>query len=310
MQHVEDAPPFCPVELRRREPRAVRWGAVPWQRLWWTLVALLVVALTWHDLLKLASGLSYLAAERLHQNQQTGAALDLLSYAKRLSPDFPLLYNKEGILLADLPHGQGGAMQFARALAVDESHGPALNNLAVSSFAEGELDKAVKLQQRAVASEPNNAQIRYNLGVLFIEQGKLVAAAHAFREATRIAPNWPRPYVQLSTVQLALEDFARAEQAARKALRLAPLDQMAHTALIVARFHQHKHDEMLKAVEVAAHLFPTDQTITFYTALALQKTNRSAAAQDMLRAIFFSTDDHQLLVRVSQEYLTLLNQKP
>ena len=309
MPRVEQGSMIDPVAARGAvgAPR-VDWSAVPWARLWWLLVVLLILTLTGRDLRRIGSGVAYLMAERLHQSQRTHTAIDLLGYGKALSPTLPELYNKEGILLAASPSRRGSYTQFAYAVTIDESYGPALNNLAFVSSAQGQLDEAVKWQQKAVDSAPNQAQARYNLGVLLAEQGEWVAAARALREATRIDALWAPPYVQLGTALLAVENWEGAEQAAQRALQVAPHDPVAHRVLIIALFQQGKLAALHRAIAVALQQFPDDETIAFYRALTLQQAGETAAAVELFRTIFFATDDHQLLARTAQEILPLLNQ--
>ncbi|MBS1817442.1 MAG: tetratricopeptide repeat protein [Acidobacteria bacterium] len=52
--------------------------------------------------------------------------------------------------------------RWERALELDPTYAPALNNLAVAYEHEGQLEKARKAYERALEIQPNNAQIRQN----------------------------------------------------------------------------------------------------------------------------------------------------
>lgn len=52
--------------------------------------------------------------------------------------------------------------RWERAIELDPTYAPALNNLAVAYEHEGQLDKARKAYERALEIEPNNVQIRQN----------------------------------------------------------------------------------------------------------------------------------------------------
>jgi Tfp pilus assembly protein PilF len=52
--------------------------------------------------------------------------------------------------------------RWERALEIDPTYTPALNNLAVAYEHEGQLDKARKAYEKALEIDPNNLQIRQN----------------------------------------------------------------------------------------------------------------------------------------------------
>ncbi|MGC4084144.1 MAG: tetratricopeptide repeat protein [Vicinamibacterales bacterium] len=57
---------------------------------------------------------------------------------------------------------RGDLTRWERAIELDPTYAPALNNLAVAYEHEGQLDKARKAYERALEIEPNNLQIRQN----------------------------------------------------------------------------------------------------------------------------------------------------
>jgi Flp pilus assembly protein TadD len=52
--------------------------------------------------------------------------------------------------------------RWERAVEIDPTYAPALNNLAVAYEHEGQLEKARQAYEKALEIEPNNAQIRQN----------------------------------------------------------------------------------------------------------------------------------------------------
>jgi Tfp pilus assembly protein PilF len=52
--------------------------------------------------------------------------------------------------------------RWERAIEIDPTYAAALNNLAVAYEHEGQLDKARQTYEKAIAVEPNNAQIKQN----------------------------------------------------------------------------------------------------------------------------------------------------
>src|SRR3954463_12532879 len=52
--------------------------------------------------------------------------------------------------------------RWERAIEIDPTYAPALNNLAVAYEHEGQLDKARQAYEKALAIDPNNVQVRQN----------------------------------------------------------------------------------------------------------------------------------------------------
>lgn len=83
----------------------------------------------------------------------------------------PVLADKRGDARSEVAFGidvaQRGLWREAiyrweRAVELDPTYAPALNNLAVAYEHEGQLDKARKAYERALEIDPNNVQIRQN----------------------------------------------------------------------------------------------------------------------------------------------------
>lgn len=266
---------------------------------WIALVVISIGLLARDKLAIITADLLYLTAKRMTtatEWQVTPATL--LRYAKWLVPNATFVSNQEGVLQAQLGMQINAASAFEQALQVNQSDGPALNNLAVANYQQKLLQEATQLQKRATIAEPNQAIIWYNLGLLLTKQSKLADAARAFLEATRINAMWELPYIQLGATYLALHNETAAEYNARRALALNLRQKSAHLILIAALANQCKLREGLQASDQALNLYPRDEELGLRKALLLRELGDEAAARKVLEPIFLASTNHQIHLRV------------
>lgn len=107
-----------------------------------------------------------------------------------------------------------------RAEELDPDDPLVLGYLAGDALGAGDLDRAIRLQARAVVRDPMNALTRQNLGVFLMAADRLDEALAAFRTALEINADTP-PNVRIEIARiLALQ--GRLEEAVTAALQLPP----------------------------------------------------------------------------------------
>lgn len=286
------------------------------QRLGWVaLITFSIVILAWDNLAKITADLLYLAANRAPTSIDGAMnASTLLGYARLFAPKAPFVYNKEGVIQIELGADNNATTAFQQALRVDQSHGPALNNLAVTVAQQNLMTEAIRLQMRAATAEPNQATVWYNLGMLLARHGQTKEAGRALLEATRIQAEWELPYLALSSIYLDMHDEAAAEKNAKRAITLNPQQKSAHLILIEALALQCKLAEGLQAASQATQLFPSDAALGLRKALLLGELGQPQAALKTLEPFFLATTDtlirHRILVEMSSLLQKLKQQTP
>ena len=292
----------CPTLDAVLPPRPYsRIRRLSWTRLWATTVAMLIVLFVWHDVAGILSGIFYLASDQWLPTTNHQRTLRLLDYAAWLNPQASHAHNKKGYIWSRMGKEQRATSAFDQALSVDDSSGPALNNLAATYFISGLVNRAAALQQRAVQANQNTAIARYNLGLVLMAQNDNLEATRAFKEATRIESDWALPYIHLSSIYLQMRDYAKAEQAARIATRLDPAQQSAHLSLALALYNQGERRDALSAIEHALEIRPEDVVSKFYQALILRDLGDHSQALLILQQLFDSSTDPQQRVRILME---------
>jgi tetratricopeptide (TPR) repeat protein len=152
-----------------------------------------------------------------------------------------------------------------RALAIDDSFMPAMNQLAIYYLEQArrnagekpqggrrrggglvvagqqrakinrqQLDLAVLVAQRGAKTDPNYAPLYNTYGLVQVELRDYNGAVLNFGRARKLDPNFFEAHMNYAAVSLSFRGFAEAEKAYRDALRLAPKDYEAHLGLALA----------------------------------------------------------------------------
>jgi Tfp pilus assembly protein PilF len=155
-----------------------------------------------------------------------------------------------------------------RALAIDDTSMPALNQLALlhlerarragaatgrdaaKKTATGALEMAALVCAQAIAKNPRWAPIHNTAGLVEVELGNLSRAAASFDEARRLDPRLVEAQMNVAALNLQVRGFARAEEAYRAVLALRPDDYDARLGLALAIRGQ--IDQASEAERVAA----------------------------------------------------------
>lgn len=142
-----------------------------------------------------------------------------------------------------------------RTLAIDDSHMPAYNLLALYHLenakrgapgADGRASKdrkkantqalelAALVCSQAVRKSPRYAPIHNTSGLVQVELGDLSRAVADFQKARSLDPSFFEAHMNFAAVNLQFRGFNQAEEAYRAALRMRPNDYDAHLGLALA----------------------------------------------------------------------------
>ena len=291
-----------PAAAIRPSPLQRRSVSLSWHGLWFAAVAMLMLLITWPDVSRLIAGILFLRSGQaglpLNNYQRS---LRLLDYAKALAPGAVFAHNREGYIWYQHDNPLLAETAFSKAITIDQTYGPSLNNLAVIYFSKGELERAAIVQQEALENDRNQAVVLYNLGIMMSQQGHYEEAIRAFREASLIDPRSVLPHVQLGYVSIQTRDYPMAEQAARAVLQLDPAQQMAHVILAIALLNQERAPEALHSIDTAVQLAPDDRVAKFYQALILSRLGDHSTALAIFQELLTSTDNPSQASRIQAE---------
>ncbi|HOK22596.1 MAG TPA: tetratricopeptide repeat protein [Candidatus Hydrothermia bacterium] len=121
------------------------------------------------------------------------------------------------------------------------------NNLALSYFQNGELDKAIETIRTAISIDPDNAELYDNLGVMLYEAGEKSESIEALSKAIELDPDFSQAHCDLCLVYYDLEHLEEAAEEIRKAIALAPDDPvyraiLSNIFLKMGKIEEAKHE--------------------------------------------------------------------
>src|SRR5262249_10952083 len=160
------------------------------------LLLLLIFGLSGTDLVRITSGLLYMAANHeQYYPPQDPRSMSLLKYAEQVDPRAAFAYNEEGYRWFEQQRLPDAEAAFGRAVGSNPANAPALNNMAITYFKLGNLPQSARYLNQAVQQDPDNALVRYNFGIILMQQNDRARAIREFREASFIDPKAASPYL-------------------------------------------------------------------------------------------------------------------
>jgi len=291
---IEQLRPMSPSRTRS-SPASIAANPTFWSRIWPLLLLMLIVSLAWADVIRIASGLLYMASNHgEYAPPNDPRSMRLLNFAEQVDQGAAFAYNEEGyrwFQQAKLPDAEAA---FVQAVNRDPANAPALNNMAVTYFTLGDLPQAARYLQGAVEQNPNNAVARYNLGIIMMKQNNQAGAIREFREAGFIEPTATSPHLQQAFLYVQIGDYANAEQRARTAIRLDSSQPSAHLLLSIALYNQGNYTDALASIADTLWLAPGERVARFYQAHILARLGQQDVALPILESLLAtSTDDWQ-----------------
>jgi Flp pilus assembly protein TadD len=163
-----------------------------------------------------------LVMTRVHQREKDYArALEYGQKAVKVNPqNIEARMNLAAVYL-DMGDFDAAASAYEELLAIHESYGPAVNNLAYLYADTGKnLDRAVELAKRAKELMPENAEVDDTLGYAYLKRGSFLLAKKAFREGIALSPRNPLLHYHLGLLLYEEKDYSSATIALQTALNL------------------------------------------------------------------------------------------
>lgn len=195
--------------------------------------------------------------------QQTAFAAAYLELydAEMTDADRPEAHLNLGLLETRLRHSAEADAQYQTALRLDPNFTPALVNLADLDRMRGRNEESVGLLRRALAIDPNNADIRHSLGLALVRQHNYADAIPELRQASELAPGNAR-YAYVYAIALnSIGAGASAMELLEASHKRHPADRDTLMALVsIARERGNFEAALTHARELAA-LYPTDMQL-------------------------------------------------
>ena len=170
----------------------------------------------------MAACLAAFAALTISRNAVWGDELALWQDAERRAPGMYRVQTNLGRARQETGDWNGALESYHRALAIDDGHGDAPNNIATILHLQGRVDEAVQWYRRALERYPEHAQIRQNLADALVQLGDLPAAHRMYESALTLAATDGAIWSNYGESLLQAGEWDRAEAALLRAIELLP----------------------------------------------------------------------------------------
>jgi tetratricopeptide (TPR) repeat protein len=214
----------------------------------------------------------------LKNNLQQGLA-DLSRETSQRPPSQPEFYVALGDAWQNSGKFQEAVTAFEQALKLEPNSITALQSLAGTLKAMGDLSRGQQVLSWASHIAPQNANIWFQYGLLDAQLGNTESALKKIQRAVTLNPDLPEIYTSLGAAFAGNGQLNMAEDAARQALSIDPYDAAAYD--LSGRFlaANGKTSEALYAFEKATRLRPDFAPYLYNYALMLAHLDRLDDAQ-------------------------------
>ena len=199
----------------------------------------------------------------LRPEQQTAFAAAYLELfdAEMIDAERPEAHLNLGLIETKLRHPSEAEDHYRTALRLDPNFTPALVNLADLDRMRGQNQKGADLLRKAMAIDPDNADIRHALGLALVRQHNYADALPELRRAGELAPGNAR-YAYVYAIALnSIGASAQAMEVLEMARKRHPADRDTLLALVsIARESGDFATALLHARELVT-LYPADMEL-------------------------------------------------
>ena len=160
-------------------------------------------------------GRNYLTGDA--QQQAYAQARVAADKQQALAPDAAMTHVDRGYLMAQIDNNPVGALaEFKRAYALAPNDGTVMSFLAGGYVNLGQLQPAVELYRKAIATDPLRPNFYADLAGVLLAQGQLDGAERATRQALALQPDYPYLYTNLAQIDILRGDAAAAVRDAKQ----------------------------------------------------------------------------------------------
>lgn len=237
-----------------------------------------------------------------HQVGTNDVAVDLITKAVTVRPDYAEAHNNLGNAFQDLGRQDEAVASYRKAIALKPAYANAHNNLGTAFRYLGRLDDALENYRKALAINPNFAEAHSNLGLTLQDLGRLEDAVVSHQKALSLNPNYAELHNNLGIALSALGRLEDAMASYREALNYKPDNAEAHYNLGKVLKDLGKLDEALASYEKALVITPEFAEAHYNLGTLLQDRGKLdealASYQKALTINPYYTDAHNNLGNV------------
>jgi tetratricopeptide (TPR) repeat protein len=180
---------------------------------------------------------------------------------------------------------------YTRTLELSPDADGILNNLACAYWFGGAREKAESVWKRALAVNPNNAEVLGNLGVLALRKKHYPQGAELFQRAIKLRPDEPEAHLNLGETYLKMGLRDPAEPQLRAAATLQPLNTRARNKLGRLLFDEGRVSEAEDQFRASIRIEPNALAYDFLGMLNIHRGAMGEAERDFRAALSLDGSD-------------------
>lgn len=209
------------------------------------------------------------------------------SYRKAIAirPGFAEAFNNLGNALRNLGKPDDAITQYQQAISLNAEYAEAHNNLGFVLHDMEAFDEAVTSYRKAIALKPEYAEAHFNIGNALKSAGELTEALASYRTAIVLKPDYADAYNNLGNAFQDLEDLDNATASYEQALSVMPDFAEAHNNLCEVLEMTNATEALRVAVTRARHDCPDDPNLALAQAQLLKRDGDYAAARTILETM-------------------------
>lgn len=191
--------------------------------------------------------------KKAHNSTAVVNAMPVENHANIACVD-PDAYIELGLALQEMGNYAEAAQTYQKAIALQPDSAELHAFLGICQQASGKLSDAADSYREAVRLNPDYAQASSNLGVILQELGESDAAIAALQNAIKANPAFPEAYANLGVIWRAVGNMEKAINTFRTAIALKPNYAEAHANLGACLHKLGQLEEALASVRIATLL--------------------------------------------------------
>lgn len=224
------------------------------------------------------------------------------------APDQRAINFMYGQVLTKLGRGDESRQYYERAVEVDPTFGPAVQQLVEIYEQQNEFARAAAVLQPLIAEDPVNVELQRRQAYLYLRAGEAEKARAALKTLVDADPKDARSLFYLAEAYNDLEQYAEADKIYRKLLEMTPDDPDVLASYGLSQIGQHKFDEATKTFEAMQKLpeLPDNLQVLAKTQLAyiaLQKGDYAKAIDQAKPVLVFRDKPNAQAVNTALEAL-------
>lgn len=179
-------------------------------------------------------------------------------YGRALSvdPEHPLTHYNLGCALLDRGRLDEAEAAFLQVLVQEKDHFLALRQLGTLYQTRYEFHKALDMQQRAKALQPESAEVYMHLARTFSEMNWFEEAKHNYEHALSLDPESAEVHINLGLLYNQMGHIDKAQESLDKAETLRPKSPHVHTAQATLAMNRGEFAESVRRCRKALSLNP------------------------------------------------------